>query len=55
MYIVACLLRGRTVEREKHPLLANGSKTTFVSGQRLGKHIPMETNVTTPIAKEADS
>jgi hypothetical protein len=30
---VAYLLKARTVEPEKHPLLANGSETTFVSGQ----------------------
>jgi hypothetical protein len=56
MYIVAYLLTARTVEPEKQPLLANSSKTTFVSGQQLGIHIPMEiNNVTTPIAREADS
>jgi hypothetical protein len=38
--IMAYLLKGRTVEPEKQPLLTNGSETTFVSMQRLGKHIP---------------
>jgi hypothetical protein len=32
--IVAYLLKARTVEPEKQPLLANGSETTFVSRQR---------------------
>jgi hypothetical protein len=32
--IVACLLKARTVEPEKQPLLANGSETRFVSRQR---------------------
>jgi hypothetical protein len=27
------------VEPEKQPLLASGSKTTFISRQRLGKHV----------------
>jgi hypothetical protein len=31
---MAYLLKARTVEPEKKPLLANGSKTTFVSRQR---------------------
>jgi hypothetical protein len=35
------LLQARTVEPEKQPLLANGSETTFVSRQRLGKHVPV--------------
>jgi hypothetical protein len=30
---VAYLLKARTVEPEKHPLLANGSEATFVSRQ----------------------
>jgi hypothetical protein len=38
------LLKARIVEPEKQPLLANGSETTFVSRQRLGKHIPAATN-----------
>jgi hypothetical protein len=38
------LLEARTVEPEKQPLLANGSETTFVSRQRLGKHIPAATD-----------
>jgi hypothetical protein len=28
------------VEPEKQPLLVNGSETTLVSRQRLGKHVP---------------
>jgi stage III sporulation protein SpoIIIAA len=32
------------VEPEKQPLLANGSETTFVSKQRLGKHVPAATD-----------
>jgi hypothetical protein len=32
-YIVAYLLEARTVEREKPPLLANGSETAFVTRQ----------------------
>jgi hypothetical protein len=39
---VAYLLKARTVEPEKQPLLANGSETTFVSRQRLGKHVSAE-------------
>jgi hypothetical protein len=39
-YIVAYLLKTRTVEPEKQPLLATGSETTFVSRQRHGKHVP---------------
>jgi hypothetical protein len=37
---VAYLLKVRTVEPEKQPLLANGSETTFVCRQLLGKHVP---------------
>jgi hypothetical protein len=37
---VACLLKARTVEPDKQLLLANGSETTFVSRQRLRKHVP---------------
>jgi hypothetical protein len=37
---VAYLLKARTVEQEKKPLLANGSESTFVSRQGLGKHVP---------------
>jgi hypothetical protein len=36
--MLAYLLKARTVESEKHPLLANDSETTFVSKQRnIGK------------------
>jgi hypothetical protein len=41
---VAYLLEARTVEPEKQQLLTNGSETTFVSRQRLGKHIPAATD-----------
>jgi hypothetical protein len=40
---VAYLLKARTVELEEQPLLAKGSETTFVSRQRLDKHIPEAT------------
>jgi hypothetical protein len=36
---VAYFLKARAVEPEKQPLLVNGSETTFVSSQRLGKHV----------------
>jgi hypothetical protein len=38
--IVPYLLKARTVEPEKQPLLANGSETTSFSRQRLVKHVP---------------
>jgi hypothetical protein len=41
---VAYLIKARTVEPEKQPLLANGFETTFVSRQRLGKHVPAATD-----------
>jgi hypothetical protein len=41
---VAYLLKARTVAPEKQPLLANGAETTFVSRQRLGKHVPAATD-----------
>jgi hypothetical protein len=41
---VEYLLKARTVEPEKQPLLANGSETTFVARQRLGKHVPAATD-----------
>jgi hypothetical protein len=40
---VAYLLKVRTVAPDEQPLLANGSETTFVSKQRLGKHVPAAT------------
>jgi hypothetical protein len=45
---VAHLLKARTMEPEKQPLLANGSETTFLSKQRLCKHVPvtMDTHAT---------
>jgi hypothetical protein len=42
--IVAYLLKARTVEPEKQPLLANGSETTAVSKERFGKHFPEATD-----------
>jgi ParB-like chromosome segregation protein Spo0J len=44
VYIVAYLLKARTVEPEKQPLLANGSEIKFDSRQRLGKHVPAATD-----------
>jgi hypothetical protein len=41
---VEYFLKARTVEPEKQPLLANGSETTFVSRQQLGKHVPAATD-----------
>jgi hypothetical protein len=48
--IVAYLLKARTVELEKQLLLVNGSETTFVSMQRLGKCVlmAMEKHTTGP-------
>jgi hypothetical protein len=43
-HIVAYLLKARTVEPEKQPLLANGSESAFVSTQRRSKHISAATN-----------
>jgi hypothetical protein len=37
---VTYLLKARSVEPQKRSLLANGPETTFVSSQRLGKHVP---------------
>jgi hypothetical protein len=53
-HIVAQLLKERTVEPEKQPLLANGSETTFVSRQRLCKHVPsaMDTHATVEVLLE---
>jgi hypothetical protein len=42
---VAYLLKARTVEPEKQPLLANGSETTFVSRQRPGEHVATTTDL----------
>jgi hypothetical protein len=41
---VEYLLKARTVEPEKQPLLANVSEATFVSRQLLGKHVPVATD-----------
>jgi hypothetical protein len=49
VYIVPYLLKARIVEPEKQPLLANGSETTFVSMQQLGKHVPAATDTHTTI------
>jgi hypothetical protein len=38
------LIKSRTGEPEQQPLLANGSEITFVSRQRLGKHVPPTTD-----------
>jgi hypothetical protein len=43
--IVEYLLKAKTLEPEKQPLLANGLETTFVSRQRLGKHVPAATDM----------
>jgi hypothetical protein len=53
-YTVVYLLKARTVEWEKQPLLGNGSGTTFVSTQRLGKHVPAatDTHATTEVQLE---
>jgi hypothetical protein len=42
---VAYLLKSRNVEPEKQPSLANGSETTLVSRQWLGKHVPAATDM----------
>jgi hypothetical protein len=44
---VAYLLKARTVESEKQSLLANGSETTFLFRQRLGKYVPAPTDTIT--------
>jgi hypothetical protein len=44
MRTVACLLKSRTVDPDKQPLLVNGSETTFVSRQRPSKHVPEATD-----------
>jgi hypothetical protein len=44
VYTVTYLLKERTAEPEKQPLLANGSETTFVSTRRLGKHLSAATH-----------
>jgi hypothetical protein len=44
-HTVVYLLKAGTVEPEKQPLLANGSETTFISKQRLGKYVPATTNI----------
>jgi hypothetical protein len=41
---VVYLLKARTVEPEKQPLLANSLERTFVSRQRLGIHVPAATD-----------
>jgi hypothetical protein len=47
---VAYLLKARIVEPEKQPLLTNGSETTFISRQGLGKHVPAATDKTFDIS-----
>jgi hypothetical protein len=41
---MACLLKASTVVPERQPLLATGSEKTFVSRQRLNKHVPAATD-----------
>jgi hypothetical protein len=40
--IVAYLLNASILEPEKQSLLANGSKTTFVPRQQIGKNVPRQ-------------
>jgi hypothetical protein len=40
---LAYLLKARTEEPKKHPLLENGSEIIFVSRQRLGENVPAAT------------
>jgi hypothetical protein len=49
VYILPYLLKARTEEPEKQSLLANGSKTIFISRQQLGKHVPAATDTHTAI------
>jgi hypothetical protein len=42
---VAYLLKVRTLAPDKQLLLEHGSETTFLSRQRLRKHVPAATNV----------
>jgi hypothetical protein len=42
--IVAYLFKARIMEPERLPLPTNGSETSFVSRQRLGKHVPVATD-----------
>jgi hypothetical protein len=42
---VTYLLKARTVEADKQPLVPNGSETTFVARQWLCKHIPAATDM----------
>jgi hypothetical protein len=46
---VAYLLKARTAEPEKEPLLVNSSETTSLSMQRLCKHVPAETDTNATI------
>jgi hypothetical protein len=41
---VPYLLKARTVGPEKTPLLLSASETTYVSRQRLGKHVAAATD-----------
>jgi hypothetical protein len=38
------ILKAGIVQPEKQPLLANGSETTFISRQRIDKHVPAATD-----------
>jgi hypothetical protein len=53
LYIEAYLLKARTVEPEKQPLLANCFEAAFVSRQRLGKHAAVDTHATIEVLFEA--
>jgi hypothetical protein len=47
--IVAYLLKARTVEPEKQPLLADGSETTFVARKWVDEHVPAATDTNATI------
>jgi hypothetical protein len=44
VHIVTYLLKARTVEPGKQPLLTNGSETTFISRLQLDKHVSTATD-----------
>jgi hypothetical protein len=46
---MAYLLKAKTVEPEKQTLLSNGSETTFVSRQLLGKYLTASTDTNATI------
>jgi hypothetical protein len=47
--IEAYLLKARTAKPEKQSLLVNSSEPTFISGQQLGKHVPVAMDMNTTI------